>query len=174
MVRLFDALYGRPSTLVWSGPDITSSSGVRQGDVCGPAFFCLALQPIIEATARAYPDVVVQAYMDDVALASRSTESLVAATRKLAEEAARIGLYMNNKSSAYGAAGGAVAKALEVTLCEDGMKTLGAWITDSEQSKKKIHGQALRKARSSLLRASRPRRHRDRVRNFEVLRPPEI
>jgi hypothetical protein len=66
--RIFDLEYGAPSRLFWKSHAINSSSGVRQGSVLGPLFFCAALQPILLETKARFPQLLIYAYMDDITL----------------------------------------------------------------------------------------------------------
>lgn len=90
--QLFNRLYGRPSELQLRDPAsgkitiLRSSSGVRQGDVLGGIFFCLALRPILERLSRDFPGVKFRAYMDDitvtgeVALVAEATKAMATGT----------------------------------------------------------------------------------------------
>ena len=66
-------MYGQPSDLVVpnappGAPTIRSSSGVRQGDPCGPLLFALTIQPQLRAVQQALPNLRIIAYLDDIAL----------------------------------------------------------------------------------------------------------
>ena len=76
---LFNAFYVEQGDLIvrGDGPDhavISSSEGVRQGDVLGPLFFCIALKPAIDSALRRFgeiaPDKFVRvfAFMDDITI----------------------------------------------------------------------------------------------------------
>jgi Reverse transcriptase (RNA-dependent DNA polymerase) len=54
---------------------LNSQAGVRQGDPCGPLFFALALQPVLETTLAAEADADLLAYADDVTLQALQTQS---------------------------------------------------------------------------------------------------
>lgn len=45
---------------------VDSKAGVRQGSVLSPFYFCLVLHPILKRLEKAFPDLNVYAYMDDV------------------------------------------------------------------------------------------------------------
>jgi hypothetical protein len=72
-------------------PPLTSQSGVRQGDFCGPLLFALALQGPLERVREAFPDVRVVAYADDVHLQG-PPEAAIEAFRLLVTVTAPIGL----------------------------------------------------------------------------------
>ena len=75
----------RPRAQIWS------RCGARQGTACGPAFFCIALHPVLVETAKC-PGVRIRAYMDDVSVFADNYESCQAAVDMLLRGAAKLGL----------------------------------------------------------------------------------
>ena len=57
-----------PPLLQADGVSIQSEKGVRQGDPCGPLFFALGLQPVLERVRTQVPAACTMAYADDVTL----------------------------------------------------------------------------------------------------------
>jgi hypothetical protein len=96
-------LYADPLSedLQGQGLVLESQAGVRQGDPCGPLFFALALQPVLEATLAAEADADLLAYADDVTLQGTS-DAVAQAFAVMQRELARIGLAVNSaKTRAY-------------------------------------------------------------------------
>jgi hypothetical protein len=78
-----------------------SSEGAQQGDVLGPLFFAMALQPVLVSVQKAHPEVLITAYLDDV---NALGATLKASDASLALVAAlpAIGLQVNvSKSFVY-------------------------------------------------------------------------
>ena len=141
LVRLFDLMYAAPSRLLWSGGTIMSTNGTRQGDVMGPALFCMALHPVLKHIKEKFPAVRIMAYMDDVTLASKDKEQLRLAFLELEREAAKIGLTVNkrkNKTCVFGRDAVEIARGCGITACEDGIKCLGAWITNAKDKESSL------------------------------------
>ena len=71
LLPFFKWSYGTATTINLSSGDIACEcqTGVRQGDPLGPYYFCLALQPVLEAVKREMDGrLVLFAYMDDTYL----------------------------------------------------------------------------------------------------------
>jgi hypothetical protein len=73
LLPLAQWMYCKPSALLvpnapLDAPTIQSSSGVRQGDPCGPLFFALTVQPMLQSVQQCFAEVRVIAYLDDVVL----------------------------------------------------------------------------------------------------------
>ena len=80
---------------------ILSRSGVRQGDPCGPLFFSLTLQDVLEMVQEAHPQVRTLAYLDDTFLQG-PVQSVVSAYRDLKRFSAEIDLTLrDDKCGAY-------------------------------------------------------------------------
>lgn len=75
-----------------------SQAGVRQGDPCGPLFFSLALQDVLQHVQLMNSDVRIIAYLDDIFIQG-SAEGVVLAYNLLQASAAEIGLVMQPKKS---------------------------------------------------------------------------
>lgn len=67
--RFFRWSYGHRTPLIM-GDEVAcfASSGVRQGDPLGPAFFSLGLHHVLTQAADAHPEVTIVAFLDDVYL----------------------------------------------------------------------------------------------------------
>ena len=100
LASLFALEYECHSTLRCRGlsgvPHIPSERGSRQGTTAGPAFFCLALHPVLEEVAK-IDGVTVLAYMDDVSLLCTSHDAARKAWAMLSERALALGLVINAK-----------------------------------------------------------------------------
>ena len=70
LVKSFDWEYGSPTSLFL--PDGTCAGtcerGIRTGDTRGPAYFSLALHPVLLEVKRRHPDVDVLGVLDDITL----------------------------------------------------------------------------------------------------------
>ena len=77
---LFDLEYGAPSKLQYraGGYFISSESGVRQGSVLGPLFFCALMQDILVEVRAKFPDLYIAAYMDDISLVGPAASGVAA------------------------------------------------------------------------------------------------
>jgi hypothetical protein len=74
---------------------------VRQGDPCGPLFFALAIQHVLEEVQCSYPDIRVIAYLDDIVLQGPCSE-VVAAYEAINSQLKEQGLVVQpNKSRVY-------------------------------------------------------------------------
>eukprot|EP00744_Colponema_vietnamica_P000418 GILI01000749.1.p1 GENE.GILI01000749.1~~GILI01000749.1.p1 ORF type:complete len:1357 (+),score=316.40 GILI01000749.1:219-4073(+) len=134
--QLFNAFYVEQGELIirsdtGDSPVISSSEGVRQGDVLGPLFFCLALKPAIENTIHRFRTVVESlpvpkffAYMDDVTIVGEEN-ACIAALDYLQEELSKLSLMVNAKKTVTTSA--VLAQSLK---CEhsDCFKLLGAFV----------------------------------------------
>lgn len=101
----FNQFYVRESELVVcvdgeDCPVLFSSEGVRQGDVLGPLFFCIALKGAMDRVlaryAQAYPgaELTVLCYMDDITVLG-TEETLGRVMPILTEELAALSLLIN-------------------------------------------------------------------------------
>ena len=106
---LFNAFYAEQGDLVVRGeggehPVISSSEGVRQGDVLGPLLFCIALKPAITRALEQFnlllpgKSVSVYAYMDDITIVGDASASFEFFTL-LERELAGIGLDVNRSKT---------------------------------------------------------------------------
>lgn len=83
---------------------ISSSEGVRQGDVLGPLLFCIALKPAITRALEQFnlllpgKSVSVYAYMDDITIVGDASASFEFFTL-LERELAGIGLDVNRSKT---------------------------------------------------------------------------
>jgi hypothetical protein len=84
---------------------LLSKAGVRQGDPCGPLFFALALQDVLETVQQWHADVRVISYLDDTFL--QGPKAAVAnAYRDLKDPSGQMGLVMQpTKSTVYSPTG---------------------------------------------------------------------
>jgi hypothetical protein len=127
--KIVDLLYAQPSRLEWhiggEHGTILSQEGVRQGDVLGPALFCLALRGVI-----ADCPCPVFCYMDDLTICEKDPAKLVTVALELARRAAVIGLKVNpKKTKASGPNSTQIASELKIVDAgTPGQKLLGAWI----------------------------------------------
>ena len=107
--QLFNHFYVEQGDLIVRGteidhPVISSSEGVRQGDVLGPLFFCYALKPAIEKTqaifSSRFPDKPVEfhAYMDDVTIIG-DEDTCIQAFEILKHELLAISLVVNESKT---------------------------------------------------------------------------
>jgi hypothetical protein len=91
-------MYCKPSALLvpnapLDAPTIQSSSGVRQGDPCGPLFFALTVQPMLQSVQQCFAEVRVIAYLDDVVLQG-PYEEVKSAYRELRSQLDAAGLHI--------------------------------------------------------------------------------
>ena len=91
---LVDLCYREPTSLFYSGHEIKSSQGVRQGDVLGPLLFALAIHQHLTEAAAAHPGVTVRAYLDDISFAG-SPLACMAFFKDIRARLASIGLRVN-------------------------------------------------------------------------------
>lgn len=113
---------------------LLSRSGVRQGDPCGPLFFALALQDVLESVQDSHAEVRVIAYLDDTFL--QGPKAAVAdAFRDLQSLSSQIGLVMQpTKSTVYcttGANSVAVSDKLGFQVGHRGIVAAGCPIGES-------------------------------------------
>ncbi|KAL0242803.1 hypothetical protein GEMRC1_005366 [Eukaryota sp. GEM-RC1] len=92
----FHTFYGNSSDLVYNSADLSSLTGVKQGDPLGPFFFCLAIHPILNHLKYKYKDLEIVAYMDDISFIApfETIQAISADAATLYEE---IGLNLNNQ-----------------------------------------------------------------------------
>ena len=132
--------YASPSPLVWSSPQgstvLESSTGVRQGDPCGPALFALGLQHSLLIATAAVPDVQVVAYLDDVYIVGKGAE-VEQCVHVLRQGAAQVGLHMNPAKCQVLSTGSEdsaaeLAQRLGMQHAAAGMRVLGSWLGPGE------------------------------------------
>ena len=105
-----EACLRRPAWLGWRDATgafrwIPSEEGAQQGDPLGPMFMAAPMQPHLEATLEAFPDVYLIAYLDDVTLVGDPAR-VRAAMGFLAPRLASIGLRLNHgKCKVYSPSG---------------------------------------------------------------------
>ena len=75
-----------------------SRSGVRQGDPCGPLFFALTIQPVLQSLQDNHPSVRVVAYLDDIVLQGPAT-ALAPAYQFLRDGLSTVGLVVQPRKS---------------------------------------------------------------------------
>lgn len=133
----FQFAYGSTSRLLfrkfekWS--ILSSSCGGKQGDTAMPAFFSLAMHPVIRDIASKY-NVSCFAYLDDITIVGRADHAVKAA-QEIERRLASIGLYLNkSKCDVFGCGAQSVAHSLGFNALPNGIKVLGAWITTIENS----------------------------------------
>ncbi|KAL0207778.1 hypothetical protein P9112_012406 [Eukaryota sp. TZLM1-RC] len=68
LMPYFQSTYCTYSNLHFDNSNLSSSSGVKQGDPLGPLLFCLAIHPILLQIQEMFPSLKMIAYMDDVVL----------------------------------------------------------------------------------------------------------
>ena len=89
--RIFHAEYGQPSELLYYGSDgtlfgvIPSTCGLRQGSPLESLYYCAFLQPLLEILKQEFPDIEIYAFIDDVNMASKNSQSLAKAFVRLQE-----------------------------------------------------------------------------------------
>ena len=103
LVPLSQWLYLKPGALVVpnappGSPIIQSSTGVRQGDPCGPLFFALTIQPILQRVQQIVPDVRMVAYLDDIVLQGKRHD-VQRAYSDLRRQISEAGLYIQRDKS---------------------------------------------------------------------------
>ena len=140
---LFNAFYVEQGDLIVRGesekhPVISSSEGVRQGDVLGPLLFCLALKPAVcralEKFQQLFPGktISVYAYMDDITIIgseSAGYEFFVL----LEHELEGIGLSVNREKTVMTSSIFAGEVKCKVQSC---FKLLGAYVSRNPSEEK--------------------------------------
>jgi hypothetical protein len=107
LLPLFELCHGAPSHLRVRMEDGTfqwlqSQEGVQQGDVLGPFFFAVGLQPVLRRVAAAHPSVALSSYLDD-ALVFGNRGHAGPAAHTLAAELPTVGLVPHlGKSFVFG------------------------------------------------------------------------
>ena len=96
LTGIFCVEYGQPSSLLFrpTGQSISSERGTRQGSVCGPAFFCILLQQVLDEFAG-LPGLTIYAYMDDVTIHARDAAMARMAVGRIVEFAHKHGMRLN-------------------------------------------------------------------------------
>ena len=94
LVPFYDAFYSQDVRLYVNKftDSIVCGEGVCQGDAWGPAFFCLAIAPVLSATTLAHPDCLLRFYADDGTLLFRDSSTTHATLTFLADEFLSLGL----------------------------------------------------------------------------------
>jgi hypothetical protein len=147
---IFDLQYSQDTGLILfdetgNHDAISSSAGVRQGDVGGPLYFCLSTQPILAKMKLRFPKVKGRAFMDDVILGSKSGDesSLVQCFRWLARELRnKVQICLNlAKTKAFGPAADLIAANIGCKSSPQGARVLGSWVGDDDAGKKFLSDQ---------------------------------
>ena len=91
---------------------LSSTSGVQQGDPLGPLLFCLAIHSVLERITAECPSLAANAwYLDDGAVAG-ARDDVLRALRIIEEAGPSRGLYLNAAKSEVWSSGGVVPCAL--------------------------------------------------------------
>ena len=164
--KLFNNFYVEAGELVVRGdlgdnehPVITSSEGVRQGDVLGPLLFCIALKPAIDkalATFRLHhPTMLIHifAYMDDITFVGEE-DDCAAFFDILKSELEEISLMMNAEKTVTTKASLSARLGVHYEECP---RLLGAYVS---------HDNALEKYEVDLL----PQKHEALFNRLPLLR----
>ena len=141
--RFFHAEYAAPSELLYYGHEgkhvgtILSTNGVRQGSTLSTVYFCALLQPVLETLAAKYPKVKINAYVDDITLASHNPEELTDAFLYLRELLTHQSLFVASHKCIW--FGGKRKKRMPHVLRDAGVtgedvafKVLGAFVGDDK------------------------------------------
>jgi hypothetical protein len=147
LLPLFSLLYAEESCLFWHDGNTTellkSTKGTRQGDVLGPALFCVALHPILQEVQLRFPDVELLAFIDDVSICGPAIE-VGAAFDFLRDKLAEIGLTCNQKKTkALGPQATDLADALGIVAAHEGCKILGTHVGPLALEQDWMHQQLL-------------------------------
>ncbi|NJL35151.1 MAG: hypothetical protein HC893_16485 [Chloroflexaceae bacterium] len=136
LLRFAAWMYASPSKLWVAGCGdnehlLWSRSGVRQGDPCGPLYFALSMQSVLEWVQEMYANAGLRviAYHDDVFLQG-PPDIVVQACAAIEKRGGDNGLQLQRRkctlyspNSAHATA--AVAKLQGVTLCTEGLLVAG-------------------------------------------------
>ena len=145
--RVFFLEYGAASDLLFFDGGklferIPSQRGTRQGSSLGGFYFCVVLQPVLEALAAEFPEINFYAYMDDVTMTGFDPEELATAFFRFRDLCRPLGLEFNaEKCDWLGAEGEAMHASLSeagVVRCEGCVKILGAYIGEAAAIRKKL------------------------------------
>ncbi|KAL0246575.1 hypothetical protein GEMRC1_007787 [Eukaryota sp. GEM-RC1] len=90
----FHTFYGNSSDLVYNSTNLSSLTGVKQGDPLGPFFFCLAIHPILNYLKSKYKDLEIVANMDAISFIA-PFETIQAISAEAATLYEKIGLNLN-------------------------------------------------------------------------------
>eukprot|EP00759_Apiculatamorpha_spiralis_P019960 PhF_6_TR25588/c1_g1_i5/m.35880 len=148
---LFDLCYSKPSDLIYFDKDgthvVRSTRGTRQGDVLGLVLFCIALMICLNQTKKAYPDVQIEAIVDDVSIHHADVGRVAGACNLLKQLLADAGLEVNNKSTLLLPDGDGEHPELReipwITVSKGSAKVLGALISNSRDDRKRFLQQVL-------------------------------
>ena len=101
LLNYWDRLYGSHTNLSLKAEDgihgVPSQTGVRQGCPFGTAFFCIAIQRILNEIDD--PDILKLAYADDLIFASKHLDKLQQLGKHLQKKFKEIGLEINTEKS---------------------------------------------------------------------------
>ena len=125
--RFFFFEYSQASELLYFGSEgrfveaIPSTAGLRQGSPLATLYFCAYLQPILERIAHEFPEVTVNAFIDDITLASKNPEMLANAFTSLRDLLTEKRLELSTEKCVW--FGGIYKKTIPQTLRKEGVQT---------------------------------------------------
>ena len=98
--NLWNLAYSKPSNLHFRGDDgetetILSQRGTRQGDVLGGLFFSIAIQPTLTAAKKAFPEIDILAYLDDITLQGDDPDAMKNCIKFIEGEFKVLGMLLN-------------------------------------------------------------------------------
>ena len=146
--------YNEPSDLVFGGLEdapevIQSSQGVRQGDPLGPLLFSVGIRPMLdELTTALGHDAVALAYLDDIYVLSKSSDTLQEIFNFFNTD--NVSLQLNH------------AKTSIVTLADiksSGMEILGSCIGSAEARRKFLEAKIVKLEEKMTRLAGLPHQH---------------
>eukprot|EP00873_Tetraselmis_striata_P014259 jgi/Tetstr1/434523/TSEL_023615.t1 len=109
MIPFFQMLFDRPSDLYYDAPDdlgtlratLQSRTGVRQGDVLTPLYFCLAIAgPVHAVVARTAADTFCQSFADDCGAATAAAP-VPRVFDEYCTELSKVGLVVQDSKTRY-------------------------------------------------------------------------